>query len=77
MECDFKKELEDELEKMIFLYDFCYFNNAVTQDEIRELGRLIKTHREVIKVLGGKMTKFQQMFYDIKNTRDYKTVGYE
>ena len=21
------------------------------------------------------MTKFQQMFYDIKNTRDYKTVG--
>ena len=54
MECDFKKELEDEFEKMIFLYDFCYFNNAVTQDEIRELGRLIKTHREVIKVLGGK-----------------------
>ena len=54
MECDFKKELEDELEKMIFLYDFCYFNNAVTQDEIWELGRFIKTHREVIKVLGGK-----------------------
>lgn len=54
MVCDFKKELEDELEKMIFLYDFCYFNNTVTQDEIWELGRLIKTHREVIKVLGGK-----------------------
>ena len=54
MECDFKKELEDELEKMIFLYDFCYFNNAVIQDEIWELGRFIKTHREVIKVLGGK-----------------------
>lgn len=21
------------------------------------------------------MTKFQKMFYDIKNTRDYKTIG--
>lgn len=46
--------MEDELEKLIFLYDFCYFNNTVTQDEIWELGRIIKTHREVIKVLGGK-----------------------
>lgn len=54
MEYDFKKIMEDELEKLIFLYDFCYYNNTVTQDEIWELGRIIKTHREVIKVLGGK-----------------------
>ena len=54
MECDFKKELEDELEKLVFLYDYCYFNNAVIPDEMWEIGRLIKTHREVIKVLGGK-----------------------
>lgn len=54
MEYNFKKIMEDELEKLIFLYDFCYFNNTVTQDEIWELGRLIRTHREVIKVLGGK-----------------------
>ena len=53
MECDFKSELEDELGKLLFLYDFCYFNNKVTEEELRELGRLIKTHREVIKVLGG------------------------
>ena len=53
MECDFKGELEDELGKLLFLYDFCYFNNAVTEEELRELGRLIRTHREVIKVLGG------------------------
>ena len=53
MVCDFKSELEDELGKMLFLYDFCYFSNAVTEEELRELGRLIRTHREVIKVLGG------------------------
>ena len=53
MECDFKSELEDELGKLLFLYDFCYFNNAVTEEELREIGRLIRTHREVIKVLGG------------------------
>ena len=53
MECDFKSELEDELGKLLFLYDFCYFNNKVTEEELRELGRLIRTHREVIKVLGG------------------------
>lgn len=54
MECDFKNELEGELEKLTFLYDFYYFNAAATEEELRELGRLIKTHREVIKVLGGK-----------------------
>ena len=53
MECDFKSELEDELGKLLFLYDFCYFNNVVIEEELRELGRLIRTHREVIKVLGG------------------------
>ena len=53
MECDFKSELEDELGKLLFLYDFCYFNNAVTEEELREIGRLIRTHREAIKVLGG------------------------
>ena len=53
MKCDFKSELEDELGKLLFLYDFCYFNNKVTEEELRELGRLIRTHREVIKVLGG------------------------
>ena len=53
MEYDFKSELEDELGKLLFLYDFCYFNNKVTEEELRELGRLIRTHREVIKVLGG------------------------
>lgn len=36
MECDFKKELEDKLEKLIFLYDYCYFNNAETQGKIWE-----------------------------------------
>ena len=54
MVCDFKSELEDELSKMLFLYDFCYFSNAVTEEELREIERLIRTHREVIKVLGGK-----------------------
>jgi len=54
MECDFKSELEDELEKLTFLYDYYYFNNAATEEELKELGRLIRTHREVIKVLGGK-----------------------
>lgn len=34
MVCDFKKDIEDKLEKLIFLYDYCYFNNAVKQDEI-------------------------------------------
>ena len=53
MEYDFKSELEDELIALLFLYDFCYFNNAVIEEELRELGRLIRTHREVIKVLGG------------------------
>ena len=53
MKCDFKSELEDELGKLLFLYDFCYFNNVVIEEELRELGRLIRTHREVIKVLGG------------------------
>lgn len=53
MEYDFKSELEGELGKLLFLYDFCYFSNAVTEEELRELGRLIRTHREVIKVLGG------------------------
>ena len=52
MEYDFKSELEDELGKLLFLYDFCYFNNKVTEEELREIGRLIRTHREVIKVLG-------------------------
>ena len=53
MEYDFKSELEDELIALLFLYDFCYFNNAVTEEELRELGRLVRTHKEVIKVLGG------------------------
>ena len=53
MECDFRSELEDELGKLLFLYDFCYFNNVVIEEELREIGRLIRTHREVIKVLGG------------------------
>ena len=53
MEYDFKSELKDELGKLLFLYDFCYFNNVVIEEELRELGRLIRTHREVIKVLGG------------------------
>lgn len=53
MEYDFKNELKDELGKLLFIYDFCYINNAVTEEELRELGRLIRTHREVIKVLGG------------------------
>ena len=53
MEYDFKSELEDELIALLFLYDFCYFNNAVTEEELMELGRLVRTHREVIKVLGG------------------------
>lgn len=51
IEYDFKSELEYELSTLLFLYDFCYFNNAVTEEELRELGRLIRTHREVIKVL--------------------------
>lgn len=54
MECDFKSELEGVLGKLLFLYGFCCFNNAVTEEELKELGRLIRTHREVIKVLGGK-----------------------
>lgn len=54
MEYDFKSELEDELDKILFLYNFCYFNNAVMEEELKELERLIRTHREVIKVLGGK-----------------------
>ena len=49
----FQKWAWDELGKLLFLYDFCYFSNAVTEEELRELGRLIRTHREVIKVLGG------------------------
>jgi hypothetical protein len=53
MEYDFKSELKDELGKLLFLYDFCYFNDKVTEEELRELGRLIRTHREAIKVLGG------------------------
>ena len=53
MKCDFKSELEYELGKLLFLYDFCYFNNVVIEEELRELGRLIRTHREVIKVLEG------------------------
>ena len=32
MEYDFKSELEDELIALLFLYDFCYFNNAVTEE---------------------------------------------
>lgn len=58
--------MEDELEKLIFLYDFCYFNNIVTQDEIWELGRIIKTHREVIKVLEGKSdySKYEHQDFD-------------
>lgn len=57
MEYDFKGELEYELEKLAFFYDFCYFNNAVTENELREIERLIRTHREVIKVLGEKNDK--------------------
>ena len=54
MDWDFESELIGELEKLTYFYDFCYFNNALPEEEIKVIEKLIKSHRSVIKVLGGK-----------------------
>ena len=54
MECDFKTELEKELEHLEYFFNFMYFNDALVDDEKRELEILIRSHRDVISFLGGR-----------------------
>lgn len=53
MEWDFKSVLEDELVKLEWFYSFGYFNNVLTEEELNCISIMVKSHRSVIKVLGG------------------------